>query len=301
MIPDRVIWPKAIERPKTLYLKEGLKQMGIEVVPSRAWIRKLNPNSNSRGPYVYPIEFVYGDKRPLVLYDINTIPRMFYNNLMGPDRYYFKIHLHLKDRGRMPRLFVAPNSPSDPIAYLDNLEGLRIVKDKKQYDNDLMFLGWHDDKGMRMQCVKIAKAQSWKDFTGLMPFKHHTTVPEKLLGIRLSYMTHLVRQIKSKLSLALPGGRALPYCSFRHIELWGMGAAMLTIKPDAVLPGDPQGCWVEFKRDLSDFVEVVNFYLEHDEQRERIAAKGRRYFDKYLTPKANAEYICKILYERIMK
>lgn len=301
MIPDRVIWPNAIERPKTLYLLEGLKQLGIEVISSKIWINKLRPRSNRRGPYVYPIEFVYGDKRPLVLYDINTIPRMFFNDLMGPNRYYFKIHLHKKDKSKYPRLFVAPNSPSDPIAYLDNLKALRIVKDKKEYDHDFLFLGWHDDNGLRMRAVKTAKKQPWRNYAGLMPFKHHTTVSADLLGKRLPYITHLTMQAKTKLSLALPGGRALPYCSFRHIELWGMGAAMLTVRPDAVLPGDPQGCWVEFKRDMSDFVKVVNFYLIHDEQRERIAEKGRRYFDQYLTPRANAEYICKTLYERVMK
>ena len=301
MRPDRVIWPAAIERPKTLYLLEGLRQMGIEVISSKAWIKRLRPRSNSRGPYVYPIEFVYGDKRPLVLYDINTIPRHFFSDMMGSNRYYFKIHLHKQDKGKYPRLFVAPNSPSAPIAYLENLETLRITKQLGTYLHDISFLGWHDDRGMRMKCVKIARAQSWNDMTGLMPFKHHTTVPANLLGKRLSYLDHLAMQAKTKLNLALPGGRALPYCSFRHVELWGIGAAVLTIKPDAVLPGNPQGCWIEFKRDLSDFVKVVNFYLEHDDQRERIADKGRRYFDKYLTPKANAEYICKILFERVMK
>lgn len=301
MKPDRVIWPIAIERPKTLYLLEGLKQLGIEVVSSKVWIKRLRPRSNSRGPYVYPIQFIYGNKQPLVLYDINTIPRMFFRDLMGPDRYYFKIHLHKQDKGKFPRLFVAPNSPSAPIAFLENLDTLRLLKNEKEYMHDILFLGWHDDNGLRMRAVKLARAQAWNDFTGLMPFKHHTTVPKDLEGKRLPYLSHLSLQAKTKLNLALPGGRALPYCSFRHVELWGMGAAVLTIKPDAVLPGDPQGCWVEFKRDLSDFVKVVNFYLDHDEQRERIAKKGRLYFDKYLTPKANAEYICKILHERIMK
>ena len=106
MRPDLVIWPKSIERPKTLYLKEGLEQLGVEVISSKTWIKKLNPKSNSRGPYVYPIEFRFGDKRPLVLYDINTIPRMFFRDLMGPNRYYFKIHLHKKDKGKFPKLFV---------------------------------------------------------------------------------------------------------------------------------------------------------------------------------------------------
>ena len=195
--PAFVIWPNAIERPKTLYLKEGLKQLGIRIDHSKKWINKLRPSSNRRGPYVYPIEFVYGDKRPLVLYDINTIPRMFYNNLTGPNRYYFKIHLHKKDKGKMPRLFVAPNSPSSPIAYLENMQALRQLKDKRNYSYDIMFLGWHDDKGMRMKCINIARAQPWSDFTGLMPFMHHTTVPGNILGQRLPYLTHLAFQAKS--------------------------------------------------------------------------------------------------------
>jgi len=301
MKPDRVIWPDTKERPKTLYLLEGLRRMGIEIVKSKHWIKKLRPRSNARGPYVYPIEFHYGTKKPLILYDINTIPRMFFSNLMAPGRFYFKTHLHLKDRHKFSRLFVAPNSPSDPALYLKHLEPLRIIRDRKKYDYDFLFLGWHDDNGLRMRCVKTALAQKWDSYAGLMPFKHHTTVPEKLKMGRLPYINHLTFQAKTRLNLALPGGRQLPYCSFRHIELWGIGAAVLTVKPDAVLPGDPDGCWIEFKRDMSDFVDVVNYYIRHDDEREAVAQKGRTYFDEYLAPEANAGYICRIIHERITR
>ena len=161
MKPDLVIWPKSKHRPKTLYLLLGLEKLGIEVVSSDKWMRRLRPRSNPLGPYVYPIEFKYGEKEVLVLYDINTIPRQFFDNLMTPDRFYFKTHLHLKDKRKYKNLFVAPNSPSNPELFLQHLEGLRFVKDEKKYDFDFFFLGWHDDRGMRRQAVKIAKSRTW--------------------------------------------------------------------------------------------------------------------------------------------
>ena len=65
---------------------------------------------------------------------------------------------------------------------------------------------------------------------------------------------------------------------------------MLTVSPDCVLPGNPKSCWVEFKRDMSDFETKINFFLRDNESREMIARNGRDYFDKYLTPEKHAEY-----------
>ncbi len=302
-LPDRILWHNTKERPKTLYLLEGFRRLGIEVVKTNRLVMQYDPPKNPRGLYVYPIGMVFGEKRPIAFLDINTVPRMFFGKFEAraashKNSFYFKTHLHRLDRHRA---IVAPNSPSIPDAFLAFLDGLRKKKDRKEYLRDFFFIGWHDDRGLRMQCVRTARRQPWKVLAGLMPFKHHTTVPESLQLSRMAYLDHLQFQCSSKLSLALPGGRALPYCSFRHVELWGMGCAMLTVSPDAVLPGDPKECWIEFRRDMSDFVKVVNYYLRHNEERERIALRGREYFDKYLTPEANARWIIDRVHERIMK
>jgi hypothetical protein len=152
---------------------------------------------------------------------------------------------------------------------------------------------------MRMATCKKINRMQINSLVGLLPFKHHTQVPKYILGERMDYHRHLMEQARTKLNLALPGGFQLPYCSFRHIELWGMGAAVFTIKEDSVLVGNPRGIYIEY--DLDNLKEQVKYYLEHDEEREAIAAKGREYFDKYLTPKANASYIIHMIKTRMLQ
>jgi glycosyltransferase involved in cell wall biosynthesis len=298
-LPKLIIWPKAIERPKTLYLKRGFEELGIPIQESKKWLKRLRPRTNPRGPYVYPIEFIFEKKRGIAAFDINTIPRMIFTKFLRKDMLYFKIHLHKKDKKRY-KIFPAPNSVSR-LSLIDNLDYYRELKDKKEYKYDFFFNGWHDDDGTRMKCVRKAKTQKeWKARVGLQPFKHHTTVPKYLEDRRMDYEEHLKTQCRSRINLALPGGRALPYCSFRHVELWAMGCFILSTAPNLILPGEADKCMGIFKRDMSDFVEQVNYYLEHDEEREQIAQAGRDYFDKYLTPKAHAEYFIKVFNKHLL-
>ncbi len=294
-LPKLIIWPDAKERPKTLYLKRGFEDLGIPIEKSKKWLKKLPIRKNPRGPYVYPIEFIFSDKRGLALFDINTIPRMFFQSVMGENRVYFKIHLHRKDRKRFHKVYPAPNSTSS-LEIIDNLDYYRGLKDKKEYKHDFFFCGWHDDNGLRMRCVKQVKSQKrWRVYAGLQPFKHHTKVPKGLFMRRLTYPKHLEHQCKSKVNLALPGGRALPYCSFRHVELWAMGCFVLSVEPNLILPGDAKSCMGTFKKDGSDFLRKAEYFIKNDDEREMIAEKGREYFDKYLTPEAHAVHFIRIM------
>lgn len=301
MIPTKVVWPKAIERPKTLWLKAGLREMGVSVVESKRWIDKLRPPKNSRGPIVYPIEFVFGEKRILALYDINTIPKTIHRRFVSPGRVYFKIHLlpeHIK-QGIIP----APNSASS-LAFLGILQSLRAERKRREYYYDFQFIGWHDDDGMRIKTIRKSRAmKDMKQLTGLLPFKHHTKVPKELLpprGKRMPYESHLRSQARSKVCLALPGGRALPYVSFRHVELWGMGTTVMSRKPTCRLFGIKNPNEIMIVYELKNFEEKLRYYLEHEDEREAIAERGLRYYEENLTPVNHAEYFCKTLYRKVM-
>jgi hypothetical protein len=286
--PKRIIWPNAKDRPKTTYLKLGFQQLGIPIDFSHSLIKKYRPSENKLGPYVYPFIMDFGEKKPVVMYDIGTNPAQFYPNLAMKTKTYFKIHVRKDIRKQIPNLVVAPNSVSNPEVYFEHLPNLRKIKGEGQYIWDFQFIGWHDDRGLRMSTVKLAKKQPWKSHMGLMPFKHHTKVPSHLLIDRIGYKEHLVSQALSKVCLALAGGFALPWCSFRHVELWGMGCCMITNKPDCLMVGNTSGCWIEY--DLKNFVEQVGYFLNHAAEREAIAARGNNYFDKHLTPIAHARY-----------
>lgn len=296
--PRRIIWPIAKDRPKTTYLKMGFEKLDIPIEFTHSLIKKYRPSENKLGPYVYPFIMDFGEgKMPVVMYDIGTNPGQFYPVLAKKTKFYFKIHVRKDFAKLIPNLIVAPNTVSRPVEFLEHLPNLRKIKDQRQYHFDFQFIGWNDDRGWRLKTIKMAKAQPWNSHVGLLPFKHHTRVPPRLLIERIGYKEHLVSQCVSKICLALPGGFAEPWCSFRHVELWGMGCCVITKKPDCLMVGNPRYCWIEY--DLKYFVEQVGCFLNNAERREQIATNGRRYFDAYLTPEAQAEYFINKVSQRM--
>lgn len=295
----KILFPKAKDRPKTKYLKFGFRRLGIPIEITDRWMKRIAPPSNRLGPYIYPIEFIFNQDRRMILYDINTSGIIYrrYLNLGFP---YFKIHVHPNDIKRF-RIIPAPNTPSS-IDFLAKLPILRRQKDLKAYDRDFFFSGWCSANGLRIKACEMAKAKlKGSAYCGLQDFKHHRFAPAKLKKPRMDPFEHWTNQARSRINLALPGGAALPWISFRHVELWGIGAAVLTYKPDYFLFGQPEQCWIEFKRDFSNFFKVVDLFLESEDAREEIAAAGRRYFDEHLAPEKQAAYFVKAVEKRIRK
>lgn len=296
---QKVIFPKAKDRPKTKYLKFGFRRLGIPIEITDKWMKRLSPPSNRLGPYVYPIEFIFDKGRQLILYDIGTSDMIYrrYLNLGFP---YFKIHTKARDIKRF-KVIPAPNTPSS-IDFLDDLPRLRRIRETKKYDWDFFFSGWCSANGLRIKaCLMAYHNPKLISYIGLQDFKHHRAAPAKLKKPRMDAFEHWANQARSKLNLALPGGSALPWVSFRHVELWAIGAAILTYKPDYFVFGKPKACWIEFERDFSTFNYAVKTYLEHDDIREEIAANGREYFDKYYLPEKQAAYFVEAVEKRIRK
>lgn len=289
-LPDLIIWPDTKERSKTEWLLRGFDDLKIPIMRSKRLLQKFNPRSNRLGPYVYPIAFKFGEKHVIAMLDINTIPSMVFPQLVNKTKFYFKTHATQEILQR-PNVYLFPNSASK-LEYLDILEDLRKIKDDTTYALDFFFIGWHDDDGLRLWTVKKARSQkTWRVVAGCMPFKHHTTVDQKLQLPRMEYDKYLKTHAVSKINLALPGGRALPFMSFRHVELMGIGAAVLTRRPTSVpfRKGVFDDCVIYYNKE--NFVDIVDYYLKNEKEREKIAMNGRNYFDDHLTPKRHALYM----------
>lgn len=282
----KVIFPAAKDRPKTKYLKLGFERIGVPVEISGRLLRQHNPPSNNLGPYVYPLQFVFDKKTQLVFYDINTTGAVF-RRFVNKGK-YFKIHIIPRDikRGIIP----APNTPSTPD-FLKELNSFRYQKDIQEYDWDFFFSGWCSGNGMRIKACKLALSiLDRRAYCGMQDFKHHRKAPDIVKKSRMEPHVHWMVQAVSKLNLALPGGSAMPWVSFRHVELWGIGGAVFTCPPNYHVFGNPKDCWIEFKPDFKDFRAKLEFFLKHDDMREEIALNGRKYFDKHYTPERQAEY-----------
>jgi len=289
-LPDRIIWTGTGRRPKTKWLLRGFKDLKIPIIENQKLIQVFNPPGNVRGPYVYPMQFHFGEKRVFVMFDIHTKPDFIEPNLISKTRFYFKVHASKKVLKR-PNVILFPNSASS-LDYLEHLNDFRQIKDDTTYVLDFFFIGWHDDDGLRLWTVKKARSQKgWKVVAGCMPFKHHTTVEKKWQLPRMGYLSYLSTHAATKINLALPGGRALPFMSFRHVELMGIGAAVLTRQPTSV--PFRKGLFDEavIYYNKSNFVDIVDYYLKNEKERERIAMNARIYFDNFLTPKKHALYM----------
>lgn len=297
-LPDAIIWPEAKERVKIKWLRRGFEELKIPILRSTRYINRFNPRSNRLGPYVYPIGFKFGEKFVIAMLDINTIPSMVFPDLVGMTKFYFKTHATLEVL-RRPNVILFPNSASN-MKYLDILEDLRKVKDDTSFALDFFFIGWNDDDGLRLWTIKKAReTKRWRTMAACLPFKHHTTVDPKFQMPRMEYSRYLKTHAVTKISLALPGGRALPFMSFRHVELLGLGAAVLTRRPTSVPFRKDQFDRSVIYYDREIFVDIVDYYLKNEEERERIAMNGRRYYNKFLSPERHAFYMINQIRKRI--
>lgn len=101
-----------------------------------------------------------------------------------------------------------------------------------------------------------------------------------------------MKQANTKIGLALPGVGDL---TFRQMEIMAMGRPCMITKPTTIPVADCHDCWIEIKPDMSDFVYKVAYYLENDEEREKIGRKGQAFWEQYYSPRGQAEYILKIV------
>ena len=94
----------------------------------------------------------------------------------------------------------------------------------------------------------------------------------------------------AKIGLNLRGGG---WDTVRFWELTAMGCFVISQKlqiqiDNSFVDGEDV---VYCKDDLSDLVELCNYYLEHDEERERIGENARKRVEKYHTDIARAEFV----------
>lgn len=112
---------------------------------------------------------------------------------------------------------------------------------------------------------------------------------------RAAFLKQLTR---AKVSLDLPGNGA--FCH-RLVNGLAIGACIVGPEPGNVLPGElVNGVHVVWTQpDLSDLVDRCAHLVEHDEERERIAAAARLWFDRHLHPDSLATFYLRTIVDRL--
>lgn len=91
--------------------------------------------------------------------------------------------------------------------------------------------------------------------------------------------------------------------TLRYWEVPAVGAFMLSQKPGIVIPHDfVEGEHVVYCRDdLSDLIDLCQYYLEHNDEREKIVGSAHSHAMKYHSDIARAEYILSVLSKHVLK
>lgn len=100
---------------------------------------------------------------------------------------------------------------------------------------------------------------------------------------KVRYSRSVREAAQAAISIDLPGNG--PFC-YRLVEYLAVGAFVVAYPHDAVMPVPLRHGHelVYMKPDLSDLLELCEYYLAHNDERDRIAAAARAYYDRYLHP-----------------
>jgi hypothetical protein len=81
--------------------------------------------------------------------------------------------------------------------------------------------------------------------------------------------------------------------TMRYWEVPAVGSLMISQKPQIDIPNnfEDKKHVVFCKDDLSDLVELCEYYLEHEDEREQIASAGKEHLEKFHTDLNRVEYI----------
>ena len=108
-------------------------------------------------------------------------------------------------------------------------------------------------------------------------------------GFMQSYPNYLAKLSETKICIDFPSNSRV---TFRSSEALAMGSLLIGPPTCNVYPLglDIEECMVTCESDLSDFLEKIDYYLEHDAKREKIAAYGMGEWDQKMSPERISRY-----------
>jgi glycosyltransferase involved in cell wall biosynthesis len=293
----KVIFPtkdKYIKKTRPAYydwIFNGFKSLpGVNVIETDDMLKS---SFNEPRQTITAIDIIIDNIKIRVWYDWSDFQRFVYPEVIKENDLYYKVEC---SQGHLDRFNIQPagHGVTEYHKYVNNLNRLRELKNKREYTCDVLgvFRATSPKPGLRsirIDCAEIVQRMNINHYVKVQPCNFRP-VPSQEHSIvkKYNYVEFLERTAKSKLNLLMPGMGEL---TWRVSETFGMGACGIMPRITTILPGNPQNCWIEVKRDLSDLREKIEYYLSHDEEREQIAKNGLVYYEKYLTPTAQAKNI----------
>ncbi len=165
------------------------------------------------------------------------------------------------------------------------LNKLRKLRDQRAYSNDVTGrFGLAYAREIREKATGMLIAQHRFGFEGGMN--------------PIAYAEFLNEIAHSRICIDLPG--LGPFC-FRLINYLAIGSCVVAYPHTAQMhvPLVDRRHIVYCKPDMSDLVELCEYYLAHDDEREQIALNARDFFDRYLHKENLVRYYLRTCLDRL--
>lgn len=283
------------------YLVEGFRLLDFNTIYSGD-LKCIYDNRHFGG--LMPIKIILEGKEYYIWYDSGDKKQPF-NIRLKENELYFKVQ-YTEEVSRLYNYFFGVQHPNKPLIFLHLLPKLREIKKQKKYKYDIIAIMNDSNNIIRVKMVDlIRKQKNWKSLSGIQLCKFNKiSVSKKLLVKKFEFSKYLELLAQTKICVGLPGNspRKKDYKdghNKRMPEILGVGACWLNIESKMPTPGDIGKCKITVKQDLSDFVDKVNYYLECNKEREKIASNGLKYYEEYLSPEAQVKIIIKAIKERL--
>lgn len=264
-----------LELPKT-FLWPPTKKWFATIFPALS--KKTNVIYNNNVPQIYNdivmIKALYKNKEALIAFDFSDYPDKINNNALSDSILYFKMQ-YLKNGYSDPKIIPGQYIPGDMELYWF-LAKLRSEMPKKQYNYDVYGrFGSAFAVEIRSKATSLLKNQKKFDYIGDIKI--------------IRYSRYLKEISHSKICIDLPGNG--PFC-FRLIEYLALGKCIIG-PPHATVFDPPlvDGVHIRYcKPDLSDLIDLCEYYLKNETERNRLASEAKNYFDSYLHNEKIADY-----------
>ncbi len=196
---------------------------------------------------------------------------------------YFKMQ-YLRGGYGDPKVIPGGYVPEGSKIYFQ-IPKLRKLRDQKNYLYDVYGrFGLNAAREIRERAINILNKQDQFQFEG---------------GMKAVSYTEFLREVaQSKICIDLPGQG--DFC-FRLINYMAVGACIVAYPhgTDLQVPLINGKHLVYCKPDYSDLVDICQYYLEHDEEREAMAMNSRKFFDLYLHKDNLVRYYLRMMVDRL--
>lgn len=212
------------------------------------------------------IEMVVGDQSIKIAIDYGDYIDRVERAALDQAALYFKMQYLREGYGSAK---VVPGGYVNPAQdFYKYVAWLRSVKDRRPPRFDVYGrFGLRFAAETRRRAVEMLRAQDRFRYEGDVAI--------------VRYSRSLEEAAQAKICIDLPGNG--DFC-FRLIDYLGIGACVIAPRHHTLLhvPLEDRKHIVFAREDLCDLVDLCQYYLEHDDEREAIVRHSREFFDRYL-------------------